>query len=146
MTFYVKGVDPALTPEIHNCVKWRILNKIKMTPHTGGARRPWVKRPVFLTRVVSFSYSKSIWCVRVYFIIMHYTLVSKARLLLSFSPKYCAEALRLSLSWDVNLGGGVGCALRFRWAPQDSGSCTDQQAVICISPPKKISHTKRLFF
>lgn len=77
---------------------------------------------------------------------MHYTLVSKARLLLSFSPKYCAEALRLSLSWDVNLGGGVGCALRFRWAPQDSGSCTDQQAVICISPPQKISHTKRLFF
>lgn len=76
---------------------------------------------------------------------MHYTLVSKARLLLSFSPKYCAEALRLSLSCDVNLGGGVGCALRFRWAPQDSGSCTDQQPVIGFFPPKKISHTKRLF-
>lgn len=73
-------------------------------------------------------------CTRVfYYNALYSTLASKARLLLSFSPKYCAEALRLSLSWDVNLGGAAGCALRFRWAPQESGSCTDPQAVIWFS-------------
>lgn len=144
MTFYVQGVGPA-TPEIHNCVKWKIFNKIKRTNSTSrGASRSRVRRPDFFnTRC--FILIQSSWCVRVCFIIMLYTLVSKARLLLSFSPKYCAEALRPSLSWDVNLGGGLGCALRFRWAPHDSGSCTDRQAVIW-SFPKKTSHTRRLIF
>lgn len=55
------------------------------------------------------------------------TLMSVTRLFLSFRPQYWAEALRLSLSWDVSLGDGAGCALRFRWAPQQSDSCMNRQ-------------------